>query len=394
MLGCEPMTAPAAQPRLTLAGAAARVGVAAAAFLVVLMVLRTLAAPGGGGVVGAKLEHYREAAGTYDTVFLGSSHVYRSFVPEVFDAAMAERGAPTRSFNFGVQLPNAYETTYLLREVLARGDGTIERVFCEYMTSTPQIDPQNAFLPRTVYWHDAQATSLAIDRALALSGEVDGGLRFHEEPSRSVTQYFGRPFPPAWRIGTGHALHFASRGTMVGRGKDVAKGLLGRAHGQTAGVARGAGYLSLEDQQAQLEARGQLVNPYRRRHEHFLETLASYGERVQALRDQAVVFGDEEWMNAELQLVDDIEVVRRMAELCGAVGVELVLVVMPGNSCNRPFEQRLGTELGVPLLRFNLPDEFPRLYEADLRFDSGHPSAEGALEFTRELVREYLELQG
>lgn len=390
-------TGPPSAP-LSVGGAAARVGVALAAFAAVLALLHAFAAPGGGGIVGAKLEHYRDAPERYDTVFLGSSHVYRSFVPERFDEALREHGVEARSFNFGVQLPNLYETSYLLEEILARGEGRVRRVFCEYLPSTPQIDPQNAYLPRTVYWHDAETTGLAVSRAFALADELaddgEGGLRFAEEPSTSITSLLARPFPVPLRIAAGHVLHFGARAVLVGRGKDVAKGVLGREHGQTAAVARGAGYLSLEEQQRLLEAAGQLSNPYRRRHEHFLENLDAYRSRVEALRTEPVVFGDEEWMNADLQRVDDVEVLRRMAEACRAAGVELILVFMPANSCNRPLEERLPAELGVPVLRFNRPSVYPRLYEPELRFDSGHPSAEGANELTRLLAREYLALQG
>ena len=393
MLGCRSMTGSPETPRASFTGMATRIGVSLVSFAAVLFLLRLLAAPGGGGIVGAKLEHYRSAADGYDTVFLGSSHVYRSFVPEVFDGALAEQGREARSFNFGVQLPNLYETHYLLREILDEGEGSLRRVFCEYMTLTPQVDPQNAFLPRTIYWHDLEETRVAVARARALATELEGGLRLAPEPSHSITRYFTRPFPVSWRIGAEHVLHFMARALMVGRGKDVAKGLLGRRHGQTSAVSAGHGYLSLEAQRELLSARGQTANPYQRRHDHFLSDLAGYHERVEALRRSPVVFGDEEWMNADLQQVDDLELIRMMVAECRRAGVEFVLVFMPGNSCNRPFESRLQEELGVPVLRYNRPSEYPNLYEAGRRFDSGHLSAEGAIEFSRLLARDYLELE-
>ena len=51
-------------------------------------------------------------------------------------------------------------------------------------------------------------------------------------------------------------------------------------------------------------------------------------------------------------------------------------------------------ELGVPVLRYNLPDAHPRLYDTELRYDSGHLTEEGALEFTRTFTEEYRSLQG
>ncbi|MHC4384587.1 MAG: hypothetical protein ACYS0J_17355, partial [Planctomycetota bacterium] len=51
--------------------------------------------------VSLKLDHFAEHKDEYDTIFLGSSHVYRGIDPEAFDRETAALGFPTRSFNFG-----------------------------------------------------------------------------------------------------------------------------------------------------------------------------------------------------------------------------------------------------------------------------------------------------
>ena len=45
-------------------------------------------------------------------------------------------------------------------------------------------------------------------------------------------------------------------------------------------------------------------------------------------------------------------------------------------------------ELGAPVLRYNVPALYPRLYDVEYRFDSGHLSAEGADYFSRLLARD------
>jgi hypothetical protein len=67
---------------------------------------------------------------------------------------------------------------------------------------------------------------------------------------------------------------------------------------------------------------------------------------------------------------------------------------MPGLSADRRAEARLSAEAGVPVLRYDLPDAYPELYDPALRFDSGHLSAEGARHFSRLLARDVAGLGG
>jgi lysophospholipase L1-like esterase len=71
-----------------------------------------------------------------------------------------------------------------------------------------------------------------------------------------------------------------------------------------------------------------------------------------------------------------------------------VLVILPSQSCNRPFEERLLNELGSLVLRYNLPERYTELYDPANRWDSGHLSAEGARFFSRMLARDYAAQRG
>jgi hypothetical protein len=122
--------------------ALARALVAVAAFVLTGLALRAVAIAPGGDVIGAKLDWWRAEAARYDTVFVGSSHVLRAFVPETFDRELAAAGLESRSFNFGVQAVHLIEERWLLERVLAAGDGQLRRVFFEYQWLTPQIDPR------------------------------------------------------------------------------------------------------------------------------------------------------------------------------------------------------------------------------------------------------------
>ncbi len=377
-------------------GILARVAVGLAAFVLVGRILRAVAAPPGGGVIGAKLEYWSEHAGEYDTVFLGSSHVLRAFVPAEFDRLLSGKGLESRSFNFGVQAVHLIEARYLLREILEQEGARVRRVFFEYGWLMPQIDPQNASLPRTIYWHDREHTALAVQRCLHWGDEL--GDMFHHVESNgertSILSLAERLLPPGWRAAQGHLEHFALDRVLIGRGKDVAKGLLGRSHGQTRRYGPGQGYLALEDELSAPGGAGEERNSYLRRRERFLAGRERYLRDVAALAREPLAFGDGEWINGELLRVDDLELVRSIADLVRGHGAEFVLVILPSQSCNRPFEERLTAELGSPVLRYNLPGRHPELYDPDKRFDSGHLSAEGALVFTRLFARDYLGTRG
>jgi len=382
-----------ARPAPGAAGMLARCALALAAFVATLAVLRALAAAPGGSSIGGRLEEWRRSGGQYDTLFVGTSHVLRAFVPATFDASLRELGGESRACNFGVQGASLLETRWLLHELLDAQPG-IERVFFEYQWLIPQIDPQNAFNPRSVYWHDAETTRLAVERALHWGEQLGDGLALVERPSErhSVFTLVERGAGGGERAALQHVQHWLMELFTLGRGKDVLKGLAGRRAGRAARAAANDGYLSLEDELAELARAGSRENSYTARRARFLEQQGDYLSSVDRLDAEERVFGDGEWMDERLTRVDDLELVQAIAREVRARGVEFVLVILPSQSCDRPFEERLLAELGAPVLRYNVPALYPRLYDVDYRFDSGHLSAEGAGYFSRLLARDYAAL--
>lgn len=376
--------------RPSAAGALGRVAVAAASFVLVCCALRAVAAPAGGIAIGGKLETWQARALDYDTVFLGSSHVLRAFVPAEFDRVSGEFGRSTHSFNFGLQAVHLLEQRHLLGAILDAHPG-LARVFFEYQWLTPQIDPENAFNARTLYWHDPATTLLATERALHWGRELGDGLTYAADPARrhSLFDVAMRLVPGGARAAEEHLAHGLTERLMIGRGKDVLKGLLGRAHGENGRSLANHGYVSLEEDAALLAARGEARNAYSARRERFLANQEAYARDVDRLDAAEQSFGDGEWVNAELVRVDDFELVAQIAREVRARGVEFVLVILPSQSANRPFEERLSEELGSLVLRYNLPERYPQLYDPAMRFDSGHLSHEGALYFSRILARDY-----
>jgi hypothetical protein len=389
----EPVTpSPAPPPRLYqphVFGLLARLAVGLSFFFGTLALLGTVAAPAGGSSIGGKLEYWRAHGAEYDTVFLGSSHVLRAFVPAEFDRAAARFGLESRSFNFGVQAVNLLEQCYLLEEILAAGP-RVRRVLFEYQWLMPQIDPTNAFNPRTVSWHDADTTRLALERARHWGAALGDELAFVEGDSErhSLLTVFDRLLPAEERMAEQHLQHYLTRVLQIGRGKDVLRGLLGRETAGTERLRAEHGYVSLEDDERQLATKGEVQNSYRVRRERFLAEPEAFQRAVDELDAAEESFGDGEWMNGALARIDDFELTAQIARSVAERGIEFVLVIMPSQSANRPFEERLAAELGATVLRYNLPERYPDLYDPAKRWDSGHLSAEGARELSFLLARD------
>jgi hypothetical protein len=381
------------RPAIGALGSLARCLLALAAFAVTLAFLRSLAVSSGGSSIGGRLDQWRARSSSYDTLFAGTSHVLRAFVPATFDAALAEQGLTSRSCNFGVQGASLLETRWLVRELLDAQPG-IERVFFEYQWLIPQIDPENAFSARTVYWHDLETTGLAVERSLHWGRALGDELTIVERPSEqhSVFTLLERGAGGGARAALQHSQHFLTGLFALGRGKDVLKGVSGHTASRALRAAENDGYLSLEDEVAELARAGNHENSYTARRQRFLERQGEYLAAVDRLDAEERTFGDGEWMDERLVRVDDFELLRTIAREVEARGVEFVLVILPSQSCDRPFEERLLAELGSPVLRYNVPALHPRLYEVANRFDSGHLSAEGADYFSRLLARDYAAL--
>jgi hypothetical protein len=286
------------------------------------------------------------------------------------------------------------EQRHLLLRALDARPG-LARVLFEYQWLQPQLAPTNAFAPRAVYWHDLGTTALAVERALHWDAELGGALAFVEraEEEHALFTVLDRLLPPGVRMAEEHVQHFLAERLSLGRGADVLRGLARREHGQTARFGAGAGYVSLEAEERALAAQG-VRSPYGPRRERFRADPAAFEAAVAALARQETSFGDADWIDPALTRVHDLELVRRIAGEARGRGVELVLVVMPGLSADRRAEARLSAEAGVPVLRYDLPDAYPELYDPALRFDSGHLSAEGARHFSRLLARDVAGLGG
>ncbi|MHC4903178.1 MAG: hypothetical protein ACYTGM_17250 [Planctomycetota bacterium] len=292
-------------------------------------------------VRSVKLDHFAKHKDEYDTIFLGSSRVYRGINPETFDGETAALGLPTRSFNFGVSGMVGLETEFVLNEILAMKPARLRWVFIEPAHLRLRIADENARTQRVISWHDLGST-LSATRGLLTAdhGELD---RLRE----------------IWK----HWQAYCYRMTNLGGARLELDEPPRRARALEPGTVLGKkrnGYQPLD------------VRRRKRRHLEFLNQLEQYREEVENLAEREVPAEPLDGFNARY--------LTRLRDAVESFGATPIFLITPssdrGHSDYVINAHREG--LISRLMRFDDPRRFPDLFEVDARFDAAHLSRKGA----------------
>jgi len=306
-----------------------------------------------------KWEYWEEHAEDYDAVFIGSSHVFHSVVPEVLEDELGRRGIEFRSFNLGTCAVWGVEADYLLDLVLARRSRRLKWIFLE--TGMQHADRLENPPLHVRHFHTLRSTrdmiSIALDRPKPLVERLQQVL--------------------------GHVHICLENLANVGQGKRV----LGRALGgewRTVVVgeptlAEGAGYEPLED-----------ADPEGRRRTRMLEREEEWRTRVELrLKYEPKVLSDG--TRGEL-LPSDVAIVRRQVERVREAGYELVHFVPPRVEPITRAARLDQAGLLPTLVDFGTPVSHPELFRFELWYDFTHLNEEGARRFSALLADEIAEL--
>jgi len=308
-------------------------------------------------VMSVKLDHFAEHKDEYDTIFLGSSRVYRGINPETFDRETAALGLPTRSFNFGVSGMVGLETEFVLNEILALKPARLRWVFIEPALLRLGIADENARTQRVISWHDLGST-LSATRGL-FTTDNDELDRFRE----------------IWK----HWQAYGYRMTNLGRARlelDEAPRRTMALEPDTILGPKRNGYLPLEAQRL------------KRRHLEFLDQLEQYRKKVEGLGGREIPAEPLDRFSA-----------RYVTRLCDAVesfGATTIFLITPSpDRGHSDYVIKADREGLLPhLMRFDLPRRFPELFEVDARFDAAHLSRRGASLLSRSMADRFVAVAG
>jgi hypothetical protein len=307
-------------------------------------------------VGGGRIDWVRAHPEAYDTLFVGSSRTGRQVMPSVFDAAMAEAGRPTRSFNLGLPGMRPPEDAYVVERALEGRRAPLRLLVVESNPVRIGLAPEDRETARAVYWHDARRMRTLWRRAFSPSSVAPD-----VPPSEVVVRQHARELAD-------HARHWLWNATRVGRGAALLQEAIGLPRAPRGGGGLGPARDGFQPRPQGETFTGERLEEYRRRLAEALET------------PHRLRYGDAE---------SQAELLRKRA-LAERHGARLVLVAPP--YLHEPFAPL--PSHGIPFLDFSDPRRFPDLFADALRIDAGHLNPRGAELYSRLLARELLAAVG
>ena len=324
------------------------VAIALLAFIATSALIHALLPPMVPKGIAAKLEFFTQHKDEFDTVIVGTSRLYYSISPEIFDKTTRENGLPTRTFNFGIDGMHPPENFYVLEQILKTKPRNLKWVVLEMGDIQTKWD-NILGTQRAVYWHDWPRTALTLKKAMNPRGNAQWFIK--------VTRLW-----LARRDLVSNLTLFGKRFTNVGRAAE---------------------FLPSEKRErfrdADLEL-GPHRDGYRRAGDAMSPERAAFFQQRLA---QEVSEARQKFLDPATE-----QGYRKSAAQIRQAGAAPLFVVVPVifQSIAR-FRQ---SPAPAPLISFNDSRKFPQLYDTRVRIDDGHLTNEGAAEFTRLLAQEFV----
>jgi hypothetical protein len=319
-------------------------GIALASFLASSALIHSVLAPIVPKGVAAKLKFFAEHKNEFDTLLVGTSSIYYSVSPEIFDRITHENGLPTRTFNFGIDAMHPPENFYVLDQILKTQPRHLKWVFLETANIETKLHKVLG-TERAVYWHDWPRTALTLRKALNPRGDANWAVQI----SRLWL---------ARRDLAAHLTLFAQRFANVGRATEILFPQNREVEADLELGPRRDGY----------RLAGNAMTP---------EDAASFEKRLA-----------EEMAQARPKPLDPFadETYRRYATRLRGIGAVPLFVVPP-----LIFQSPLIFRQSSPgaLFAFNDAKAYPMLFDTKVRIDDAHLTRGGAEEFSVLLAQEF-----
>ncbi len=338
---------------------------AVVAFVVATMLLSQVipspAIPSTVVFVGPKNDYYQAHKEDYNALFFGSSRVYNQIVPDVFDKSARSAGISINSYNFGIPAMRALDSTVLLEAALKDPPANLNWVFFETILDKGYEPIPNARTQRAMYWHTWRNTSLAA-RYILMSKE--------SMPEKAL-------------LLVSHLLPALYRQMNVGRLFD-----------QVLPSEFSAEERQAAEQFTAAEGYAPLVDDSDPKRQAFLNNQTEYAAQVASLKAQSVKSADATDLGTVHSAVPALAANKRMllervTQIIRAAGAEPIFIEPPSLDPDRDFRVALAQGEIDTLLAYKDPLRFPRLYQADQRFDADHLNDSAAREFSQLLAQDF-----
>jgi hypothetical protein len=297
--------------------------------------------------IAAKLKYFTEHKDEFDTVIVGTSRLYYSASPEIFDATTRENGVPTHTFNFGIDGMHPPENFYVLEQILKTKPRNLKWVLLELGDIQTRWD-NILVTQRAVYWHDWPRTMLTMKKALNPRGNANWFIK--------ITRLW-----LAKRDFISNLALFAKQFCEVGRAWD------------------------------------RLPSAERERYADAASELGPHGDGYRWAGD---AMSAERAVSFQQRLADEISGAtqkyldpatesgyRHSAVQIRAAGATPVFVVTP---IIFQTTSRFQRSPPAPIIAFNDARKYPQFYDVKIRIDDGHLTRPAAENFCRALAQEFV----
>jgi hypothetical protein len=303
-----------------------------------------------------KWDYWLEHKDEYDTVFIGTSRIYRGLKPAVFDEVTAAGGLPTKTFNFGVDGMLPPEDAYVAEYVLRNPGKNLRWVFLELGVFVEDFEDRDPNSVRSAHWHDWERTWLCIRANLWPKGKKEKWRTWFRSKD-------GKPWPAdvAWT----HFRLFFSKSLNLGRGAAALEEyMLGKGPKMRLLGENSDGYNAYKDART---LKGEGLAYYmrlldnRQRNPAKLSTLKTYHQEC---------------------FDDSVKAVR-------ATPAKPIALIGPTTG---PLRLRPAESSGVPVIDLCDVQAYPQLFTPDVRVDHAHLNDKGADIFTRMVATQFLQV--
>jgi hypothetical protein len=324
------------------------VGIALAAFIATSAVIHAFLPPLVPKGIAAKLKFFTEHKDEFDTVIVGTSRLYYTVSPEIFDATTRENGLPTHTFNFGIDGMHPPENFYVLEQILKTKPRNLKWVLLELGDIQTKWD-NILGTERAVYWHDWPRTELTLKKAFNPRGNAPWFIK--------ITR-----------------LWLARRDFISNLG------LFGK---QFANVGRAADFLPGAERERFADAASELGpsgDGYRRAGDAMsAERAASFQRRLA-----------EEISGATQKYLDPATEsgYRKAGGQIRVAGAAPIFVVTP--VIFQTISRFRRSPPPAPMIVFNDARKYPQFYDPKIRIDDGHLTRPAAEDLTRVLAQEFV----
>lgn len=310
-------------------------------------------------VITAKYNYFLKHKDKYNTIFFGSSRMYRGFSPSIFDDEMRKRGFKSRSFNFGAPSLVPPESYLYIKKILDSNPKNLKIIVIELHTLKTIIESNQIHVPRYIYWHNLKNT------AFVISALIESNVTFKEKAVNIKT----------------HLMQFAKNMVNLGKGlmflKAIARGKM-QSEGNLAklGPELDGFYPRDADDDAQVVKVGKMFQHGREAYEKIISELTT------SIKNNTY---DKKMLSTagEMALSDILEKIRDN-------NIEPIIVLLPTVRKYMYGLMNYGKDKsGVRILKFHNPVNSPEIYKYENHWDNDHLNLNGAEIYSAILAKDF-----